>query len=178
MGSIMVLQNNDTFPSLTFPLAGGGEIQLPGDLADGFGVILFYRGSWSDACVEQLDAFSRAATEFDREGIKVVSVSIDDRETTEALAEKHELAFPVAYAAHPHAVSAVAGVPINEDTAYFEATGFIINPEGRIETAVYSTYEGFEDRIVTATYSNEPVTRLSPDAVLRLVRGARSSGTD
>ena len=170
-----MLQNNDAFPSLTFPRAGGGEIHLPGDLAGGFGVILFYRGSWSDVCVEQLDAFSRAADEFDREGITVVSVSVDDRETTEALVEKHKLAFPVAYAADAGAVSAVIGVPVNEDTAYFEATGFIINPDGRIESAVYSTYEGFEDRIVTAVYSSGPITRLAPDDVLHLVRHARSS---
>jgi peroxiredoxin len=148
---------------------------LPGDLAGGFGVILFYRGSWSDICVEQLDAFSRAANEFDKEGIKVVSVSVDDRETTEALVEKHKLAFPMAYAVDAQVVSAVTGVPINQDTAYFEATGFVINPDGRIETAVYSTYEGGEDRIVTAVYSSRPISRLVPDDVIDLVRHAKSS---
>lgn len=170
-----MLQNNDVFPPLTFPRSGGGEIHLPGDLAGAFGVILFYRGSWSDVCVEQLDAFSRAADEFDREGIKVVSVSVDDQDVTEALAEKYKLAFPVAYAADAQLVSAVTGVPVNEDSAFFEATGFVINPDGRIETAVYSTYDGPEDRIVTAVYSSGPITRLAPGDVLQLVRHAKSS---
>src|SRR3546814_2130393 len=61
---ILVLQNGDVFPSLTFARAGGGDIHLPGDLAGGFGVILFYRGSWSRACNDQLYAFSRAADKF------------------------------------------------------------------------------------------------------------------
>jgi putative membrane protein len=40
-----MLQNGDVFPSLTFARVGGGEIHSPGDLAGGFGVILFHRGS-------------------------------------------------------------------------------------------------------------------------------------
>lgn len=171
----MMLHTNDVFPSLTFPCAGGGEIHIPSDLAGGFGVILFYRGSWSEACVEQLDAFSRSADKLAKEGIKIVSVSADDRKTTQALVDKYKLTFPVAYAADPRAVTAVTGIPIDEDNAYFEATGFVINPEGRIQTAVYSTYDGPEDRIVTTVSSSEPISRLAPDDVLQLVQHAKSS---
>lgn len=170
-----MLQVNDIFPSLIFPRAGGGEIHLPGDLAGGFGVILFYRGSWSDVCVAQLDEFSRAADKLGSEGIKVISVSVDDRETSEALAENHKLTIPVAYCTDARAVSAVTGIPINEDSAYFEATGFVLNPDGRITFATYSTYDGVDDRIVTAISSSGPITRLSPDEVLQLVRYVRSS---
>jgi peroxiredoxin len=170
-----MLQNNDIFPSLTLARAGGGEVHLPGDLAGGFGVILFYRGAWSEVCVDQLEAFSRAADEFASEGVNVVSVSVDDQEAAEALVEQHKLAFPVAYAADARAVSAVTGIPINDDAVSFEATGFVINPEGRIETAVYSTFEAGEDRIVTAIYSSGAIGRLMPNEVLRLVRKARGS---
>jgi peroxiredoxin len=170
-----MLQNNDIFPSLTLARAGGGEVHLPGDLAGGFGVILFYRGAWSDVCVDQLEAFSRAADEFASEGVNVVSVSVDDQAAAEALVEQHKLAFPVAYAADARTVSAVTGIPINEDAVSFEATGFVINPEGRIETAVYSTFEAGEDRIVTAIYSSAAIGRLMPEEVLRLVRNARGA---
>lgn len=170
-----MLQSNDMFPCLTLARAGGGEVHLPGDLAGDFGVILFYRGAWSDVCVDQLEAFSRAADEFAREGVSVVSVSVDDQQAAEALVEQHKLAFPVAYAADARAVSAVTGIPINEDAVSFEATGFVINPEGRIDTAVHSTFEAGEDRIVTAIDSMGAIGRLMPDEVLRLVRNARDS---
>jgi thiol-disulfide isomerase/thioredoxin len=75
-----MLQNNDVFPSRTFARVGGGEIHLPADLAGWFGVVLFHRGSWCPPCNAQLAAFTRAADKFAGEGIKVVSVSIDDRE--------------------------------------------------------------------------------------------------
>jgi peroxiredoxin len=86
-----MLQNGDRFPALSFARAGGGEIHLPDDLAGGFSLILFHRGSWCPYCNAQLAAFARAADEFAGEGIKVVSVSVDDREKSEALVEKHKL---------------------------------------------------------------------------------------
>ena len=82
-----MLQNGDVFPSLTFARAGGGEIHLPGDLAGGFGVILFHRAFWCGFCNAQLAAFARAADKFGGEDIKIVSVSVDDREKTETLVE-------------------------------------------------------------------------------------------
>jgi peroxiredoxin len=153
-------QNNDIFPSLTFPRAGGGEIHLPGDLSGGFGVILFHRGSWCPYCNTQLAAFARAMHKFAEEGIRVVSVSVDDREKSEALVEKHKLGFPVAYGADARAVSTVTGAFVNDNPVCLQATGFVLNPEGRIVTAVYST---------------RAIGRLMPDDVLNFVRHLKSS---
>jgi len=155
-----MLQNNDVFPPLSFARAGGGEVRLPHDLAGGFGVILFHRGSWCPYCNAQLAAFSRAADKFAAEDMKIVSVSVDDREKTEALVEKYKLGFPVAYGADARAVSAVTGAFINDDPAYLQATGFVVNPEGRIVTAVYST---------------GAIGRLLPDDVLGFVHYLKSS---
>jgi peroxiredoxin len=150
-----MLRNNDVFPSLTFARAGGGEIRLPGDLAGGFGVILFHRGSWCPYCNAQLAAFARAADAFAEEGVKVVSVSADDREKSQALVAKHGLGFPVGYGADARAVSAATGAFVNDDPLSLQATGFILNPEGRVVTAVYST---------------RAIGRLMPDDVLNFVR--------
>ncbi|WP_157016783.1 peroxiredoxin family protein [Mesorhizobium xinjiangense] len=157
---MVMLHNSDAFPSLTFSRAGGGEIHLPGDLAGRFGVILFHRGSWCPFCNAQLAAFSRAADKFAGEDIKVISVSADDREKTEALVEKYKLAFPVAYGADARAVSAATGAFVNDDPVYLQATGFLLNPEGQVVTAVYST---------------GAIGRLLPDDVLGLVRHLKSS---
>ncbi len=155
-----MLQNGDVFPSLTFARAGGGEIHLPGDLAGGFGVIVFHRGSWCPFCNAQLAAFARAADKFAGEGIKVVSVSVDDREKSEALVEKHKLGFPVAYGADARVVSAATGAFVNDDPVCLQATGFVLNPESRIVTAVYST---------------RAIGRLLPDDVLGFVHYLKSS---
>jgi peroxiredoxin len=150
-----MLQNNDAFPRLTFAKVGGGELRLPADLGGDFGVILFRRGSWCPYCNAQLAAFARAAGEFAEEGVTVVSVSADDREKSEALVEKHQLGFPVGYGADPRAVSAATGAFVNEKPCSLQATGFILDPEGRVITAVYST---------------RAIGRLMPDDVLNFVR--------
>jgi peroxiredoxin len=149
-----MLQNGDVFPSLAFARAGGGEIHSPGDLAGGFGVILFHRAFWCGFCNAQLAAFARAADKFGGEDIKIFSVSVDDREKSEALVEKRKRGFPVAYGADARAASA-AGAFVNDAPVYLQATGFVLNPEGPIVTAVYSI---------------GAIGRLMPDDVLGLVR--------
>src|SRR3954471_20360545 len=67
------------FPLLPLPAPVAAKSILPGDLASGFGVILFHRGSWCPFCNAQLAAFARAADKFAKEGIKVVSVSVGNR---------------------------------------------------------------------------------------------------
>jgi peroxiredoxin len=157
----MMLQNNEVFPALTFARTGGGEIHLPGDLAGAFGVILFHRGSWCPYCNAQLAAFARAADAFAEEGVRVVSVSSDDREASEALVAKHQLGFPLAYGADARAVSAATGAFVNENPVCLQATGFILDPDGRIVTAVYST---------------RAIGRLTPDDVLNFIRHFKSLG--
>jgi peroxiredoxin len=170
-----MLKNGELFPTLSFPCAGGGEIRLPTDLAGAFAVILFYRGFWSSACNDQLYAFAKSADAFAQENIKVVAVSVDDRKSTEALVERVKLGFPVAYAADARAVSSVTGAIVNEDAVFLEATGFVLNPEGRVEAAVYTSDENSEDRIVTIAYASGMVGRLMPEDVLRFVRGLKLS---
>ena len=154
-----MLKNNDVFPSLAFARADGGEVHLPDDLAGGYGVILFHRGSWCPYCNAQLAAFAQAAHILAEEGIRVVSVSVDDREKSEALVEKHKLGFPVAYGADARAVSAVTGAFVNDNPVCLQATGFVLNREGRVVTAVYST---------------RAIGRLMPDDVLNFVRHLKS----
>ncbi|MFA6115281.1 MAG: redoxin domain-containing protein [Sphingomonas sp.] len=154
-----MLQNGEIFPSLRFALAGGGEVRLPEDLAGGTSVILFHRGAWCPYCNAQLAAFARAAAEFAAEGIQVVSISADDRETSEALVAKHALDFPVGYGADARAVAAVTGAYVNESPLCLQATGFILDGDGRILTSVYSS---------------RAIGRLMPDDVLNFVRYLKS----
>ena len=56
-----LLHNGDRFPRLSIRKVGGGTIELPGDLAGSFGVVLIYRGAWCPYCNAQLAAFARAS---------------------------------------------------------------------------------------------------------------------
>jgi|GEM_PF-1691269 len=40
------LNGGDQFPSMTMPLHGGGELNLPLPIDVGYQVVLFYRGSF------------------------------------------------------------------------------------------------------------------------------------
>jgi hypothetical protein len=85
---------------------------------------------------------------------------------SETLFEKHKHNFPITYGADARTVSAATGAFVNDDPVCLQATGFVLNPESRVVTAVYST---------------GAIGRLLPDGVLGLVRylksSARSRGT-
>ena len=133
------LQNGQQFPSLSVPAVGGGTISLPDDLADSYGVVLIYRGSWCPYCNAQLASFSRVAPMLAGPGAKVVALSVDDEATTAELVAKHKLAFPVGHSADAQKVAATTGAYINDNPRYLQSTGFVLAPDGTVLTAVYSS---------------------------------------
>jgi peroxiredoxin len=134
-----VLHNGDCFPALTVKRVGGGCISLPDDLAGSYGVVLVYRGSWCPYCNAQLAGFARAESKLTELGIKVVALSVDDEPTSASLMEKHHLHFPVGHSADAERVAATLGSYTHHDPPYLQSTGFVLDPEGRILVAVYSS---------------------------------------
>jgi len=146
-----LLHPGDPFPKLTIITTSDQTLTLPGAFAGDFGVVLFYRGSWCPYCNAQLRAFERA-------GIRVAALSVDDKETTAALVEKHKLTFPVGYGADAEAVAALTGAFVNPRPVYLQSTGFVLDPGGTV---------------VVSVYSSGAIGRLVPDDVLGLVRYLR-----
>ncbi len=150
------LSNGDTFPSITLPaVGGGGSLSLPGDLAGAYGVVLIYRGAWCPYCNAQLASFQRAASTLADIGVKVAALSVDDGTTSAALVDKLKLGFPVGHSAPVDAIARATGARVNESPRYFQTTGFVLDPAGRV---------------VTAVYSSGAIGRLVPDDVAGLVR--------
>jgi peroxiredoxin len=149
------LQNESTFPSLSVPRVGGGALRVPEDLAGSFAVVLFYRGAWCPYCTAQLGAFERAHTALHDEGIQVAALSVDDEATSASLVEKRALRFPVGHSADADEVAGAVGAYVNDEPRFVQSTGFILAPDSRI---------------VTAVYSSGAIGRLVPDDVLGLVR--------
>lgn len=133
------LENDQPFPTMELRRVGGGTITLPDELAGDFGVVLVYRGSWCPYCNAQLAAFSRAADKLAAAGIGVVALSVDDEQTTAALADKRHLTFPLAHSVDADEVAGALGSYLHDDPRYLEATGVVLTPDSRVLTVVYSS---------------------------------------
>jgi len=153
-----VLNPGDPFPQLTIQTADEEPLTIPDALAGGFAVVLFYRGSWCPYCNAQLRAFERASQALADAGIRVVALSVDDKETTAALVARHHLTFPVGYGADAAAVAALTGAFVNPDPVYLQSTGFVLDPAGNV---------------VVSVYSSGAIGRLVPEDVVGLVRYLR-----
>jgi peroxiredoxin len=153
------LKNGDAFPNLTMQMVGGGTMTLPGDLAGSFGVVLLYRGSWCPYCKAQLAAFSRAQESLAAIDVKVVALSVDDEPTSAAFTQSLGAQFPIGHSADVDRIAAMTGAYTNDNPKYFQTTGFILDPAGKV---------------ITAVYSSGAIGRLLPDDVAGFIRYVRS----
>jgi len=133
------LNNGDAFPVLTLDTVADGAVSVAPHLSGHYGVVLMYRGSWCPYCNAQLSAFARAKEKLDELAIKVIAMSVDDKIDAATLVEKHRLNFAVGYRADADRIAAVTGAYVNESPRYLQSTGFVLDPMGRVITAVYSS---------------------------------------
>lgn len=148
------LRNGQLFPSLDIPAVGGGTIQIPQSLRGSYGVVLIYRGAWCPYCQAQLGAFQRASEKLAVANINVVALSVDDEATTKGTIEKYKLRFPVGHSVDADQVAAITGAYTNEVPRHLQSTGFLLDPDGHVLNAVYSS---------------GPIGRLVPEDVIGLV---------
>lgn len=155
-----LLNNGDQFPELLLNLPGGETRAVSDVFADGYGVVLFFRGAWCPYCNTQLRAFERATDALAEVGAKVVALSIDDEATTAELVAKHRLTFPVGHSADAAALSAATGAFVEERRGILQSTGFVLNPAGKVLVGVYST---------------GAIGRLVPEDVVGMIKYARAA---
>lgn len=154
------LANGQIFPRLEIAKVGGGTLILPDSLTGHFGVILIYRGSWCPYCNAQLSAFQRASETLAALDIQATAFSVDDEGTSQALIDKHHLAFPVGHSANVDEVSEATGAYVNLQPRHFQSTGFVLTPNGTLLVAVYSS---------------GAIGRLVPEDIAGLVRHLRTA---
>ncbi|MEV6892207.1 peroxiredoxin family protein [Kribbella sp. NPDC051137] len=157
-----LLYPGDRFPELTFAVPGGENVTVPERFDGGFGVMLFYRGSWCPYCNAQLRAFQRAATSLNELGAQVAALSVDDEATTAELVASHKLTFPVGFGADAASVADLTGAFVNADPVYLQSTGFVLDPDGKV---------------VVSVYSSGAIGRLVPEDVAGLIRYLRERPT-
>ena len=91
-------------------------------------------------------------------GRQGAALSVDDKEATAALVDKHKLTFPVGYGAVAPAIASLTGAFVNPDPVYLQSTGFVLDPAGKV---------------IVSVYSSGAIGRLVPDDVVGLVRYLR-----
>ena len=153
------LRNGDPFPAITVDAVGGGTIVVPDYLSGSYGVVLLYRGAWCPYCNAQLAAFSRAQDTLAALGVNVVAISADDAATSAATVEKYGIRFPVGHTANVDRIAAATGAYTSSEPTYFQSTGFVLDPGGRV---------------IVAVYSSDAIGRLLPDDVAGFVRYVKS----
>lgn len=89
-------------------------------------------------------------------GVRVAAASVDPVDNVRSLKEGLRVRFPMYAEVDAAAVSAATGAHMQTgDKTFLHATGFLINPEGLIINAVYST---------------GPIGRFTASEILRKVR--------
>ena len=83
------------FPTMTWPLAGGGHLTLAGE--KGWRLLLVYRGKHCPLCKKYLATLNAKLPEFEAADIRVGVVSADPRERAETEVKEEGWRFPVAY---------------------------------------------------------------------------------
>jgi peroxiredoxin len=133
------LSNGDAFPVLTLDTIGHGTVSVAHHLTGHYGVVLIYRGAWCPYCNAQLSGFARAKEKLDVLGIRVAALSVDARADAAALVDKHRLTFPVGYGVDADKIAAATGAYVNDNPHHLQTTGFVLDPIGKVITAVYSS---------------------------------------
>ena len=80
MTDISPLVPRQPVPRLAVALAGGGKFDLDAETPANFTLVLFYRGLHCPQCRKQLTDLEAKLPEFDKRGVSVVAISVDDEE--------------------------------------------------------------------------------------------------
>ena len=134
-----MLLNGSLFPPLSMRTATSGALRLPSATEGSYAVVLVYRGSWCRYCMGQLRSFASRHQSLTAEGITTVALSADP----EAVARETvaELSIPFAVGCDVSVPEVAPALECYTDPTgkFFQSTGFVLDPEGKILLAVYSS---------------------------------------
>lgn len=77
--------------------------------------------------------------EFNKLNIQIMAASSDTLENAHKMKEEAKLSFTLGWGLNAQEVSEATGAFFDDKKNFVHATGFVINPEGKIVVASYST---------------------------------------
>jgi thioredoxin-dependent peroxiredoxin len=131
-----MLREGDAAPDFTSRDADGNTVRLS-DLRGQNVVLYFYPKDDTPGCTKEACSFRDASEVYEREGVRVLGVSLDDEQSHRAFAEKYSLPFTL-LADTDRSVSEAYGVYGEKEFAGRKYMGvsrktFLIDREGRIK---------------------------------------------
>lgn len=83
--------------------------------------------------------FEKNITELEKRNVQVIAASVDTIENARETKDRYKISFIVGYGLNAREISAKIGAFYENEKGYLHATGFIIDPQGKIANGVYST---------------------------------------
>ena len=145
-----MLMPRQPVPPLQVPTLAHGPFSLADDAAPNFTLVVFYRGLHCPVCQKYLLELGRLQPEFEKRGVKVIALSSDDRERTQAMADKLNapdlrmgfglgLANARAWGLYVSASRGTTSIGIEEPALFSEPGVFIVRPDGTLYYATVQT---------------------------------------
>ncbi|REJ07152.1 peroxiredoxin family protein [Halobacillus trueperi] len=137
----MDLQVGDLAPNFYLPSVQGDNFLFENQLEKYKGswhLIVFFRGSWSASCIEQLTAYEQVKEQWAKENLRIIAISSDNLDDLKRMAHEEPFTFPIlsdeffsvidAFGVYKQTrtVKEELSVPHNEPAHY------LINEEGKI----------------------------------------------
>lgn len=127
----------EEFPSLSWPTAGGGTLDLSSKA--GWRMLVVYRGRHCPLCGRYLDELQQLLAECEQAGVFVAALSADPKERAEAQVAERGWAFPVGYDLGAEDMRRLGlfvsdpRSPEETDRAFAEPGLFVLNPGGKLQ---------------------------------------------
>lgn len=89
---------NQMAPDFTLKSTAGEEYnfsKMIEESGDDWQLVVFFRGSWCPACMKELKEFEEEKKYFDRQQIRLTTVTYDDTEKLQNMVDEHGFTFPV-----------------------------------------------------------------------------------
>ncbi len=84
--------------------------------------------------------FERSWDVFQEAGIRVFGLTVDSLEETQRMVRELALGFPVLSELDAAGITEKTGIYVSpQDPAFFQASGYVLRPDGTVSVAVYST---------------------------------------
>lgn len=138
-----MLMPRQSVPALKVPTLAHGDFTLAEDAATNFTLVVFYRGLHCPICLKYLLELGRLQPEFDKRGVKLIAVSSDGRERSQAMADKLKapdlrmgygltLASARQWGLYISTSRGVTSIGIEEPPLFSEPGVFIVRPDGTL----------------------------------------------
>ena len=106
-------------------------------------------------------AFQRKLADFQTLDVTVIAASVDPREEAVRTRERYALTFKIGYGLDAREIAAKTGAFFEGEKGFLHSTDFVIDPEGKVANAVYSS---------------GAIGRLVPDDCLGYIRYRQENG--